>query len=204
MWEGRRNEVFGLTGPLRPVWVDWAGFLAEGGVGVGAGHFSAGRQEMGRAGCAKTGSLTERLNPSPPPPLPPPPPPVRQPQWPCLHRHTSALQCRCIHRQPCVFPVFIPPSVPSLYTRPPVLYSHWTSLSSSTAMMWHLNHHSFTLNCEKKSVKSVYWCALCCTDKWNWNCLSTDGERKQVVKMKLVFCNNCTQAKCGPLHHQQI
>lgn len=42
-----------------------------GGAG-GAGHFSAGRQEMASAGCAKTGNLTERLYHLPSPPLPPP------------------------------------------------------------------------------------------------------------------------------------
>lgn len=148
------------------VWPDWLsqalsglteqGFLAEG--GWSWAFFS---RQAGNGQCRVCQDRKPDWAPPPPPPLPPPP--VRQPQWPCLHRRTSALQCCCIHRQPCMFPVFIPLSIPSLFTHPPVPYSSWRSLSPSS-MMQHITHRSFILKSQEK-VWKVFLCVLCCKVK---------------------------------------
>lgn len=125
--------------------------------GSRAGHFSVGRQEMGSAGCANTGSL-----------LPP--------RHHHRHHHHS-LQPQCVShsghastsshqnysaaalRQPCTFPVFIPPSIPHAVSPRP--HMHRTG-SKKSPQKWHHPPPTFNFywNLQKRVWKVFIWVVI--------------------------------------------
>lgn len=79
-----------------------------------------------------------------------------------------SVRSRSIHRQPCMFPVFIPLRVHSLFAVQLLYSTGQVSCSVGT-----LPHQSLTL----KSPEKLCLCALLAREKWDGNYLLTDGVR---------------------------
>lgn len=180
MLEGRKNEMFSLADCLGAVWVDWTRFLAK--AGWSWAFFS---RQAGNGQCRVCQDRKPDWAPVSPRSSPLPPPPVHQPQWPCLHLRTSALQCCCVCGQLCRFPVFIPSSIPSLFISTAAKQVSAAVLPPSS-MMWHLNHHSL-LQKEWEKCFNVFSAAW---EKWNWNFFNrwrSDGV-KYNSEIHLIAC----------------
>lgn len=74
----------------------------------------------------------------------------------------------CIHMRPCVFPVFIPPAIPSLFTQSCCTVAGGGQVSAvaspPTSVMWHRNRRYAEIS--RKCVKSAFMVSVAC-DRWS-------------------------------------